>query len=491
MKRIGILAAIAAAAIGCTGGGAPATPGPAPVDPKLATVKFAVAFPKQGMRSVIDPNAAVIRVRAMSDQAMMEYGPVELTPANQTGTLTLPVGNYVFWAEELDAAGAVLENAYTGGKVLAGSNSVVLSFLSAEWTLGTPITFSTGAELTGFELAYADSTAAGYANAFEKNIPSVSNGGYALTYRLDVPVLRAVNGVTRVRHVTQFGGGTVNRSAFDGGGYDLVALCGEQQGGPYPGSCAKDGPPAPGSTSIRIIGQLDRGDDCGNCSLGDRTVRALVPAQQFVPDLRPLANSHLVSGTRIDGTIIEYGFVSMSQELLELTGPFTPPPPAAVPPATPDAAFATTLTEYRMAVVCRDGFNGRTPDGIVDTGSWHLEGGQDVDGDGTPDYWDRGWLDGYMGPPDVGECNYGLEKTDNPGEWCDGWWDSFNHVCNGPGDGVALPWEFVDMNGDGVVDLGSFYLRFLGKQEIRITGRSYSFTATGVALDRSTSIVIQ
>lgn len=492
MKRTSILAAIAAMAIGCSSGGGGGGGGtvPAPQDPTMATVRFAVKFPSAGMTSIIDPGAESIVVHALDEASFTMYGPVTLTRLANTGTLVLPIGSYVFMAEELDGAGTLLESSFTAGKVLAGSNSVVISLLSGEWTLGTPVVLSNGVQVTGFEVSYVDSSANGYANAFETSIPAASNG-YGITYRLEDPVLGALNGVSRIRHITQFGGGTVNRSGLDGGGYDLDAQCGEQQDGPYAGSCSNDGPPTPDHKWIRILGPMETGG-CRDCGPGYQAIQDLLPPQQFYPDLRPLANARVVSGSQIAGTLIEYQFAMGSSQLIESAGPLVVPPPPAAPPLVPDAAFATTITEFRTAIVCRDGLNGQTPDGSVDYGTWRLEGAQDPDFDGTVDYWDNGWPEGNMGPPLLGECTYGLEPaTSDLGEWCDGWWDSFAHTCVGPGDGVAMPFEFVDQNADGVVDVGSFYHRFVAKQQFQVYGQSYSFTAAGVALDRTTTIVIQ
>ena len=150
------------------------------------------------------------------------------------------------------------------------------------------------------------------------------------------------------------------------------------------------------------------------------------------------------------------------------------------------------MTEVRSAVVCRDGFNGGATDGVVLTGTWRLDRPVTLDGDTVPDYYEEGWVEGGMGPPDAGECNRGLETTGDTGEWCDGWWNEGMHTCDTSGaDGVPMSWEFADQNGDGAIDTGGFYYTFASKQTIRLAGHGYSFTAAGVALDRTTSVVIE
>ena len=137
---------------------------------------------------------------------------------------------------------------------------------------------------------------------------------------MQYPGFGALNGVTRIRHLTQFGGGAVNRSALDGAGYDIDGQCGEQQDEPYVGSCPDSDGRLPGSKWIRLLGDL--GGGCTDCSLGDRAMQALLPGGKgesgaFDPDIRPIVNSRVVSGTQLAGTLLEYEFLDGSSELLE------------------------------------------------------------------------------------------------------------------------------------------------------------------------------
>jgi hypothetical protein len=153
----------------------------------------------------------------------------------------------------------------------------------------------------------------------------------------------------------------------------------------------------------------------------------------------------------------------------------------------PDPEFSLTVTGYDMAIVCEDGRNGGTVDGVIDTGGWDTSSpGPDGDADGEPDYYAWRGFDGFFGG--VGECDLGLVSDGDLGDWCDDW-DGMS--CNGAGaDGVALPWEFQDQDGNGVVDTGDFYFSHAVRFQFQVAGTKHAFVATGSQGGGST-IVIQ
>jgi hypothetical protein len=434
----------------------------------MATVTFGVAFPGSGAKSLIHEDAATIEVEVFD----VEFGPVAtltLTPADPTESVTLLPGFYTFTAVALDAASNPIEFAGTAGRVVAGPNSVVITFLNGAWTLETPITLSNGWMLDRFYLAFDEAGMGGPAS-FEPNVPKLMNT-YVLTYGIDDGV-DGLMGEARVRAYTQFGGGTVNRSTFDGGGYNLTDRCGESYDWPPPpGACPEGDGEQPGERWIRIVGDSG-GDNCGDCSPGDRAVRALLPAESYEPDISGIADTRIVDGLTIAGTIIDYEFAGASEELV--MGPFAASPSGA--PMGPDPEFTLTVTGYDMAIVCEDGLNGGVTDGDIDTGGWDTSRpGPDADADSFPDYYEFRGFDGMFG---VGECDLGLTWNVDTGEWCDGWWDGMS--CDpGGADGVVLPWEFQDQDGNGVVDTGDFYFTHAVRFQFQVVGLKHAFVATG------------
>jgi hypothetical protein len=504
MRRISTLVAAVALAIGCSSGSKPSISEPK-ADPKLASVTFRVAFPSGAVKSLIDPATTEIELYVTSPDG---YSATEyLTPDAPTRTLLLPPGYYYFGAYAYDDLGNGLEAAGSAGRLVPGANQVVISFVNGDWTLVDPVTLSNGTVVEGFSLVF-DENQEGWPFAFDPGIPFLSNA-YYMNYRLsDGQGGVLPPGTSRVRHYTQTAGGIVNRSAFDGGGYSLTNACGEANDQPYLGSCpGGDGPPAPGERWIRVIGATGDEGGCRDCSYEDQlrndALRKLLPRETYDPDIGAVSNTRVVTGTQIAGTLIEYEFASGSFELVTgITGPPQVEEPATS--AAPDADFVLTVSSYREALLCRDGFNGTTPNGTVETGDWNLfrsdcssgpcvptteSCGVDLDEDGEYEYYQCGYPEG----PDAGECSYGLVPGDpgDLGEFCDGWWDEYAQTCNGPGDGVALPWEFHDMNGDGVVETGSFYFTQAVAESFTVVGHAYSFTANGAPLDRNTEVVIQ
>lgn len=477
MRRTGVvLATMLAAAAGCSSGSNPSISDPRPGG-DMATVTFRAGWPTAAGKSLVDWNDTGEVAIYVEDESG-SVADCSLTPVEPTCTLVLPAGFYAFYGERYDLNGIFVEGAGIAGKLIPGSNTVAMTFLSGEWTFDSPITLSDGTTtIQGFSLGYPGA-GVGVA-AFEENVPALSNE-YGLSYLIDEGS-GLFSGVTRIRHLTQFGGGTLNRSALEGAGYSLTQHCGEQYDGPYDGSCAGDGGPGgdPSERWIRILGDTGDDMDCGGCNESERAVRRLLPGETYDPDIRPFANASVSEGTQIAGTLIEYQFGGGSVILVEgATGPVTVP---AAPLADPE--FDVTAASYRPVIICREGFNGGATDDGVQTGDWVLEGGVDLDDDLVEDYYERGWLTGA----NVGECNWGLEPADpgDVGEVCE-----LQYGCDS-GNGVVEFADFEDRNGDGRIDTGSFFFSHYLKESFNVYGHAYPFTATGTAAPQGTSFSIE
>lgn len=178
MKRLLVLSALALAFYGCgdssSSGTQQLSDNPAPVDSapvqvaEKGTVKFQVKFPATGevSKSLIDENTASIEVSWETYGASYETGSITLYPdpttGIATGEATLTPGMARFKATAFDGSTpnpVALETVNTYGRIVSGPNSVILTFLTGDWTFvdattgaASPLTLVGGEVLQGFKM---------------------------------------------------------------------------------------------------------------------------------------------------------------------------------------------------------------------------------------------------------------------------------------------------------------------------------------------------
>ena len=549
MKRLALLLALCMAAFvvlsGCKGSGGGSSSAdqpvstPAPVQAKTASVTFAAKFPSKDStaKSLINTATTQIIVNWYEFNGP-NTGSAILTAQTPSTTVMLAPVKYIFEAIATSGTGTsnILDRAATAGKLNAGANTVNITFLSGKWTFtdgagstNTPIELSAAASsliVDGFYLSGIDgsvNSGATGTTALNGTMPYV-DAYYLLTW--GTGSWSDVTRQTNADHYTQFTGGTTNIDAFDGGWYNLTKGCPD-----YGDSCRA-------SVNDRLIGIIGASPDHNDGA------EQMLPAQTFSPDITTYATSKIVDGTTITGNMLEYVlsaetvtivYTGATGTALPAKAAFAGGTKAALLTATADAVKSSQSantrinpfnnTEYRSVVVCNDGYNGTTPDGLVSLGSWtftpmicpaNCSGncmctpdptpgatcGRGTQTNGVYEYYECGWVDcardisGYcIGNGDPGECNYGLVAT-NPsslGEYCPCGVNNSTSPATcwtgGCGQQVPSPWNFYDLNGDGVIDFGSFVFAHYLKRDSTLDVYVYPFTAKGTP-PQGTQIIV-
>jgi hypothetical protein len=250
-----------------------------------------------------------------------------------------------------------------------------------------------------------------------------------------------------------------------------------------------------GDRSFRIIG--DFGDGARN---EFNPAQGLLPLT-FTPELRGYG-SRIVDGVTMAGHLLEWEVAGLGTPAV-VTNLGPPPRTAPVAPLTATARTFVPGVVIHMpqpVLLCRSGYNGN-PSATPVTGAWDFTKTCCDTGPCTPcgtcDVRDGGGnflyaTCGSLAPAaDPGNCNWGLvAETSDQGEWCDNWNWSFDR-CDPGGNGIVEPDEFHDLNGDGVISTGSFYLRHGLDQTATLDAWITPFTAKGTQLGQSVGITIQ
>jgi len=509
---------------------------PAPVQAKTASVTFAATFPSKNStaKSLINTATTQILVN-WYEYNSPNTGAVILTPSNPTATVMLAPIKYVFEAIATNGTGTtnILDKAASAGKLNVGANTVNITFLSGKWTFKD----GTGATTTPIELSAGSASLivdGFYLSGIDGNVSSGSTGTSALDGTLpyvgvDYLMTWGTGSWSNVArqgyasHYTQFTGGSTNIDVFDGGFYNLTQGCSD-----WDSACNE-------VTGDRAIGIIGASPD------HNEGAEQMLPAQTFSPDIMTYATSKIVDGTTITGNMIEYVLSSETTTIVytSATGSAIPAKAAfaggkkaalltAVAGAVKSAQSANTRinplnnTEYRGVVVCKDGYNTGVTDGVISLGTWTFQenncpsgGGQCFPdpspaafcGKGTPvqtspvvyEYYTCGNVDcirdvsGFcISNGDPGECNWGLlaANTGNLGEYCSCGYDQNNQMCNSGCTGqIVSPWNFGDLNGDGVIDFGSFAFAHYLKRDSTMDVYVYPFTAKGTPAEGTQVIV--
>ncbi|WP_139181499.1 hypothetical protein [Thiohalomonas denitrificans] len=429
------------------------------------------------------------------------------------------------WADLIDYAS-------TGGEIVEGPNSVVMTFLQGDWTFETdtgaadPLTLADGTVLSGFKLysgasSYSDDpmvqTAANPSKAaFDTTLPV---GGWA-EYGIALKTSAAELDAGWLEVFSQFHSGNDNNTTLDGFHWNLSKGCDDDE-------CGID----PGDRFVTMLGAELYGmyEDDPESLLPDES---LVDADGNDPIGETDLDSTPVDGVTIVTDIAEFRLQSTGKTLVDTTATAAKAVAANLPrsrgaaielAAAQQAGTETgsksvsttelgTLTSawYETVIVASgDGSDRGTwnfDESVYnpDTGQYEevVDGCLEETSDGTV-YASCGWLESvwddasgtYISDP--GEFSWGFEPADpnDLGEYCDystGYWDDVTneYVCGEPVAPYA-PWNFEDLNGDGSIDYGSFqFTHYMQYEEVIEEVRVHRLTAKGVELP-VTEVVLQ
>lgn len=440
---------------------------------KTARVSFSANFSGDGqaakaiigadVASIIIEVAALVNGTPGTPQILPELSP----SSPQTSTSLVP-GDYVFTARALDVADVEIATTKTGGTLLTGDNTVVMTFLNGLWTFqdaagnDTPTHLNTGQVLDGFRLsAYAFGGEAMPAKAAD-----FSNfGGYAY-YAFDWTASPALTESAGLSQTSQFSGGTAadaNSSSLMGGFYNLTQQC-------ISGYCEQE----VGDTQIMLLGgELEDLEDYVDPFLPDDTLDPNIDIEQY-------ATSTVADASTITGNLLELNLLSESVSFVQVAATSASKTTAKGLPLgsakglllalssalntvsktaaqSPNTAFESLASTYYEYAVCG-------PTG-GDTGDWVFSGSVIVE-DGVTTCYNSGYL-GTSISPNLGQYSWGIEQTGGDEGECQM-------------DTVASPYSCYDQNGDGVIDTGTYQLTHYLEYSEQLNVYIYPIIAKGV-----------
>ncbi len=371
MGFCGILAAAVLAFYGCGGSGTEAdSAGGVAAAADTGTVTFQIKFPERegASKALIDANAESVTIEyGHYDQFgyFVMDGDAFFNRADEFAeqTLTMPIGKTVIraWAS---SSTSVLEEIQTVGEIVAGPNTVILTFLNGTWRFvdaggaPTPITLVGGETLGGFNLTNGHSYYDG-------------ENDYEFTWFDDLDFIFPYS--SWVDHAMFFDGAAgTNQSFFDGGDYSL------SQNRP-------DWEMAQPGDRMIVIGSQDPNDT------GDT----------FSPDITSYLNSTVADGTTITGNIFELTFESAS---------FNPADPDLVCPdfyagGYPANVSRASAIDKSLGGIRKAGTTLGGPLTIQFTDCWE----EYVDKDGDDDFTNDNWTD----LNEDGVCDAASEMTND------------------------------------------------------------------------------
>lgn len=487
-------AVIAAATLtGCGGGGTtPPQQGQAAV--KSATVTFSANLGgSQGaVKSLIPAGTQAIEV--YSGLPYMQGGSqvqptllTTLTVAAPTATIQMAPGNYNIYAVAYDSTNAAsrkaLGSAATGGTVVAGANTVELTFMGGTWTLSAPIELSNGTVLKDVVIIPENIGQPMYKkSAFNPAIPYGFGFGQ-VQYRFTNHTTASVSG----QMFSQFNGAAKPYSSLAASEYNITRKCSSYDS--Y-SSCRN----RRGDSIILIPGDMAT-DNISESSYGgvkQGNPYDLLPKSTFTQNgaaIDPttfVKNTTITNGTTISGNLLELKVTADTNRTIVTTG-------AAAAKSAALGVKAAQSANTSIPGISNAWFEPivYNPTGGTRKGGWTFYStGTTSDG---KTYYSGGYLqptysfNPTTGLPiytyDPGDYSYGLVPTDSSrlGEYC----AQYNYatktctqVAPNAGD-IYYPWNFWDLNGDGAVDYGSFTFRFYLRETDSFDVYNYSFTATG------------
>lgn len=451
-----------------------------------ADVTLSVTFPggAGAAKSLIPAGTKSIDVYASQSPIPQYYYPgmpttqlgtliATLTPAAPTATVKMVPGNYYIGAFAFDGDSTVttrrlLSIAMSGGTIVAGSNSVELTFVQGVWTIkdaaGGPLTLSDGTVLNSMVIGGDMGQPMFRKGAMDYSKPMGSLSGI-VRYRFNNNSSARVYGGME----SQFNG-TVKSNRVFSDEYNITRKCSWFSN--Y--SCYNRlGDHTVFVTSGPQAGGMDyyqSGVKMGNAGtlLGMTSFNPVIPSTFF-------SDSVLTSGTSISGNLIE--IVAKTNRSVSIK--------AGMAKVALPVKSASASTSYGNVQVTDKSFALFNWTGGTNTGGWQLYNPMRTSDGKT--YYESGYLTCSYSTTGVETCNAGdysfglVPATTDVGEYCHRF-DMQMKTCKqqkpSTGD-VYYPWNFYDLNGDGVINYGSFKFDFHLEELQTYDIFKYLFTATG------------
>lgn len=485
MKLLSLLltaAVMSAAALsGCSSGGdvASSQSGSA----AKADVSLSVVFPGSGgaSKSLIPAGTQVIEVYASSNpipQDIFPGMPIEqlgtliatLTPAAPSTTVQMVPGNYYIGAFAFDADSSntsrrVLSVAMTGGTIVTGANSVELTFVEGTWTFkdaaGGPLTLSDGTVLKDMVVGGEFDQPVFKKGAIDFSKPVGFGFGPVRLRFSNNTSARTFGGIESQFIGTQ----KTNRLFTDSynitrkcSSFDSFSSCNDRKGDHV--VLVTSGP----EDDLSDFLQEDVKQGNAVTLLGNTVFNPAIPANFF-------ADTSLTNGTTMSGNMLE--IVATTDRTVSVkTGM-----PAKVTAGVKAVSANTKLTG--ITVTERD-YALYNPSGGTNVGNWQLFDARTTSDGKT--FYESGFLNCTPQSCNAGDYTFGLvPATSNVGEYChvfDFLAKSCSQQLPGTGD-VYYPWNFYDLNANGVIDYGSFTFNFHLEEKQTYDVFKYLFTATG------------
>lgn len=471
---------------------------------KTAEVTISAVFPGSGgaVKSLIPSGTQSIEVYASSSPQPQDIYPgmpaeslssmlgtliTTLTSSAPTATVKMSPGEYyimaIAWNSTDVSTRQVLSLAKSAGTIVAGANSVELNFINGTWTLtdasGAALTLSDGTVVKDMVIgeSYYLYDKVAVKSAIDSTKPSAGLDGL-LRFRFNNNTSARTYGYME----SQFNGATKPVVSMGSDMYNITRKCSSFTN--YTGCQMRNNDrgifivsASEGSTSY-----YSNGIKQGNAyELLPNKGRTAFSQNGSAIDLSTvLKDATITGGKTIAGTLMEIVATTDKSVSIATSGAVAAKSVnSAVKSVSSNTPYnGVTVTDYEYAIY---NLNGGT-----NKGTWLLYETK-LTGDGKT-YYTSGYLSNYdpvtyaQITPNAGDYSYGLVPTStNLGEYCHQL-DYQNKTClqQKPSAGdVYYPWNFWDLNGDGVIDYGSFAFQFYIKEMQTFNLLMYPFTATG------------
>lgn len=490
---------------GCSSGGGVDASAPAAAAAK-ADVTVAAAFPASAAatKSLIPIGTKAIYVYFGQDVTYSSYTnpggyALKLTAASPSGTLKMAPGTYYVYAAAFDSdtedpttkapSGKRLSQASTAGVINLGSNIVNLTFMDGVWTTvdasgnASPIVLSDGTQLIdmvvgGSQMGYPAKA------VFDFSKPILGGSGL-LKYRFNNNTSARSYGNLMSQFI-----GTDNSTAVFADQYNLTQKCSKEFNymltpcDPAIGDrlVMLKGAPAGTGTPPDYYSDSYSGILTGSAyALLPNKGNTSFTQNGVAIDLKSKIPAATVSGgNTITGNMMEVVVSNGTRTLV--TAPAKPVTAKIVQAQSSNTPYTgITATDYDI-LIC-------SPTSSTNTGTWRFQSKAMKLGNAT--CYRYAFLQnfdpatGLPVTPNAGDYSYGLAPADvtKLGEYCHQF-DYQNKKClkQKPDAGdIYSPYNFYDLDGNKVIDYGSFKLNFWVQETMSGTIYVYPFTAKGKA----------
>lgn len=457
---------------------------------KSGVVALSATFPDSAgaIKSLIPSGTQSIEVYASDKPISPYYSPgmdggtllATLTAAAPTATVRMLPGNYYIAAIAFDSTDTATRRAIafamSGGTIIAGSNSVELTFANGTWTItdanGGALTLTDGTVLKDMVIGGEMGRQAMYKKSAIDYSKPVGYGSGMLRYRFaNNTSARTYGGME-----SQFNGTSKTNSLYSDM-YNVTRKCSSFNN--Y-STCDE----RKGDHLIMVSSGPDNEDNYyNNEGIKQGNAYELLPNKgqtSFNKDMTSMfTETSFTNGKTISGALLEVVATTDRTSAIKTTGATAAKSvAAAVKSASANTSISgVAVTDYEYIIY--------NPGGGTNKGGWQFHDRPKQTSDGKTYY-----TGGYLQPSyttgsmvyNAGDYSFGLvPTTTNLGEYCHQF-DYQNKTClqQKPASGdVYYPWNFWDLNGNGVIDYGSFQFQFYAEETQSYNVFKYMFTATG------------